>query len=101
MENKHMTWVRLVLVVAFVAGGAYAQTCIVPAPARPPTPGQIVVNLPSDGGTMGCTGVATVSGAIRPASEQSVSRNADCAVFVRVAKQMASIDNGWNDGGAP
>jgi hypothetical protein len=86
-------------VLFFVAGVAFAQTCIVPAPSAPPVPSYLVVNLPPDGGSSGCTAYAVVSGGANPRT-YPVS-NAKCAVVVAMALQAAANDNGWNDGGVP
>ena len=98
-----MNFVRIAIVAAFVSIGvalsARAQTCIVSAPARPPTPTRLVVELPPDGGSQGCTIVAVLPNGAPPGA-YAVS-NAKCATAVAMAKQAASIDNGWADGGAP
>ena len=82
------------------AGVVYAQTCIVPAPVKAPTPTALVVRLPADGGTVGCTVRAFVSGGAVEAGDYPIS-NAKCAQSVAIAKQAAANDNGWNDGGVP
>lgn len=91
---------RLILVaLAIVAVRAVAQTCIVPAPSRPPTPTTLVVTLPADGGTTGCTISSFVRGGAS-ANTYDIG-NAKCATAVGMAKQAAAIDNGWGDGGVP
>lgn len=92
----------LVGFVVLAAGWAFAQTCVVPAPPKPPVPAELHVKLPADGGTVGCVGFATLpAGTQRGPSHEYAVRGSDCAVVVRVAKQMAANDNGWNDGGTP
>jgi hypothetical protein len=89
----------VVLLVVLVAGFAVAQTCIVPAPAAPPLPRELVITLPPGGGAQGCTARAIVNNGVRPA-EYPIA-NAKCAVAVGIALQAAANDNGWNDGGTP
>jgi hypothetical protein len=99
---KRALLVGIVLGVGFARGAlsiAEAQTCIVPAPATPPVPTQLVINLPLDGGTQGCTTYANVPGASK-ASNYALGA-AKCATSVGIAKQAAAIDNGWDDGGVP
>lgn len=90
-----------VFLLGFLASGAYslAQTRIVPAPSAPPIPSRLVISLPSDGGTRGCTATAQVQGG--GAAQDYPIGNAKCATAVGIAKQAAANDNGWNDGGAP
>lgn len=92
---------RAIILAAFLFPIAYAlgQTCIVSAPVAPPVPRQLVVSLPVDGGTQGCTARAYVPGAVQ-ASDYAIG-NAKCAQAVGIAQQAAANDNGWNDGGAP
>jgi hypothetical protein len=92
---------RFVLVSALLALSAdtYAQNCLVPAPVAPPTPRELIVLLPIDGGTAGCKVVASVPGGAVP-KEYAIG-NAKCATSVAIAKQAAANDNGWNDGGSP
>lgn len=91
-----------VLTAGLLFGGAYAlaQTCIVPAPAAPPVPIALVVNIPADGGGTGCTAYAMVPGAAKPPTVVPIG-SAKCAVAVNIALQAAANDNGWNDGGTP
>lgn len=80
---------------------ALAQSsCIVPTPPAPPIPRRLIVDLPSDGGTVGCTIVAVVPGSKADANSYAIS-NSKCAQSVAIAKQAAAIDNGWDDGGTP
>lgn len=91
---------KYVLSAAFlVASLAVAQTCIVPAPPTAPVPHKLIVELPPDGGTQGCTITSLVYNGAAPGS-YAVS-NAKCAQAVAMAKQAAANDNGWNDGGNP
>lgn len=90
---------QITLVVALAAGYALAQTCIVPAPAAPPLPTQLVVNLPPNGATVGCTVQARVPGS--SVQNTYAISNAKCATAVAIALQAAAIDNGWADGGTP
>lgn len=82
-----------------LAFDAYAQTCIIPAPATPPQPSEFICRLPLDGGSQGCLCRATVPGGAQP--QDFLIGNAKCATAVAIAKQAAAIDNGWNDGGVP
>lgn len=91
---------NLIVPLLAFAAYAYAQTCILPAPAAPPVPPELIVYLPRDGGTQGCTASAPVPGGNGAPARYAVS-NAKCATAVQIAKQAAAIDNGWNDGGAP
>lgn len=91
----------LLLVGCLLLGlSALAQTCIVAAPAAPPVPTALVINIPPDGGGSGCTAYAMVSGVSRAPTVFPIG-NAKCAVAVAIALQAAAIDNGWNDGGVP
>jgi hypothetical protein len=86
--------------IVLSAAIAVAQTCLVPAPIAPPRANQIVINLPVDGGTIGCTGYAvTTTGGGSPNSYPV--GNAKCSTARQMADQMVANDNGWNDGGAP
>lgn len=87
--------------LGFLASGAwtFAQTCIVQAPPAPPIPEALVVFIPQDGGTSGCTVEAPVAGGERP--QRYAISGTKCAQAVSIAKQAAANDNGWNDGGAP
>lgn len=87
--------------LGFLVSGAWslAQTCIIPAPPRPPTPRVLNVTLPIDGGTVGCTASAPVPGGGQ--TNDYLIGNAKCAQAVAIAKQAAANDNGWNDGGTP
>lgn len=89
----------LITAVLSFAAGAIAQTCIINPPASPPIPRQLIVNLPIDGGAVGCTISAPVSAQV-PSGIYAVG-NAKCAVAVAMAQQAAAIDNGWGDGGVP
>lgn len=92
----------IVLVLSLTAALAVAQTCILPAPVKPPTPTQLIVTLPVDGGTVGCTVLAVLpSTAPGAAANAYAISNAKCATSVQIAKQAAANDNGWNDGGVP
>lgn len=81
------------------AHDALAQTCVQQAPSKPPLPDQLIVQLPADGGTQGCTASAHVSGGATP--QPYPIGNAKCATAVGIAQQAAANDNGWNDGGTP
>lgn len=85
--------------VLFGGAYAYAQTCIVPAPLRPPTPRVLYVTLPIDGGTVGCLVSAPVPGGGQ--TNDYPIGNGKCAQAVAMAKQAAANDNGWSDGGTP
>lgn len=85
--------------VGLSSGYAIAQSCAVLAPPTPPVPFQLVVALPSDGGTQGCTITAYVRGS--SLQNQYPVSNGKCATAVAMAQQAAANDNGWNDGGAP
>ena len=89
----------LILGVVLISAYTTAQTCIIPAPPRPPTPRLLIITLPEDGGTQGCTANAPVVATVR-ANEYPIA-NAKCATAVQIAKQAAANDNGWNDGGVP
>lgn len=89
----------LLVSVLFVAGYAWAQTCIIPAPPTPPVATQLHCNLPVDGGTAGCTCYGTTPNGATP-TPVAVS-NAKCSQAVQIAKQSVANDNGWSDGGAP
>ena len=101
MTSRHINLVTffLCLVTLMYAMLARGQTCIVPAPSIPPTPTQATVTMPPDGGTTGCTFTAFVLNG--GAQHSYIVSNAKCATMVAMAKQAASIDNGWNDGGIP
>lgn len=91
---------KLILIAAALcAGVAFAQTCLVPAPAAPPTPTALVINLPADAGSQGCTIYALVPSG-QPPRTYPIG-NAKCATVVAAAQQAAANDNGWSDGGAP
>lgn len=92
---------RLAFVLVIIASAiGWAQTCIVPAPAAPPVPVQVVINLPGDGGTAGCTAYAvSTSGGASPRTY--AIGNAKCAAAAAFAVQAVANDNGWNDGGTP
>lgn len=94
-----MKKVLIVVVAGCAAADAFAQNCLVPAPPAPPQPTELIVKLPLDGGTQGCTAWATVPGGQQPGLY--VLGPAKCANAVGMAKQAASNDNGWNDGGTP
>lgn len=85
-------------------GGAHAfaqlQTCIVPSPPAVPRANQIVIDLPADGGSQGCTGHAVSTAGGAPPKTYAVG-NAKCATARQMADQMVANDNGWNDGGSP
>jgi hypothetical protein len=92
---------RFLLGFALLASSwAIAQTCLVPAPPAPPIPALLVVKLPVDGGTAGCTVKAFAPGGGGDATAYAIS-NAKCAQSVAIARQAAANDNGWNDGGTP
>lgn len=87
------------VVLSFVAG-AYAQTCIVPAPVAPPVPTYMTIYLPLDGGTVGCQISATFPGQTVPPNRYPLG-NVKCANMVAIAVQAVANDNGWSDGGTP
>lgn len=90
------------LCLGVLLGGAYAfaQFCVVPAPALPPTAIQVVINLPGDGGTTGCTAYAiTTTGKTNP--NVYPIGNAKCAAAAAFGLQAVANDNGWTDGGTP
>lgn len=93
-----------ILLALFVAMSvrALAQTCIPNGtrPVVPPTPTQATVQLPPDGGTVGCTFTAFCPGCTGAQTAFTVG-NAKCATMVGMAQQAAAIDNGWSDGGVP
>lgn len=90
----------LLALVVLAAGAAVAQTCILPAPPAAPIPPELIVRIPRDGGTVGCTASAPVPGGSGSPGWYAIS-NAKCAQAVQIAKQAAANDNGWNDGGVP
>jgi hypothetical protein len=85
---------------ALFASLAVAQDCIVPRPSAPPVPVQLVVNLPPDGGTVGCTVHAVATNGPATPNVYAIS-NAKCSQSVLIARQAVANDNGWNDGGSP
>ncbi len=91
---------KYILAAAFVSGWVYAQTCIVPAPVKPPSPVEFIVKFSNpDGGARPCTGQARVPNGVTP-SEYNLS-NAKCDQAMDIAKLAAAKDNGWDDGGTP
>lgn len=78
---------------------AFAQ-CIVPVPTKPPRPREVVIQVPEDGGTTGCTFQARVTDSAKPPGTYPVG-NAKCKTVVDMGAQAAAIDNGWDDGGVP
>ena len=95
------TIARLVFAAAVAWGSfIYAQTCIVPAPAKPPRPREGFIRFTNpDGGARPCFAVAVVLGGAAP-KEYQIS-NAKCDTSMGIFEQAAANDNGWNDGGAP
>lgn len=92
---------RLLIFAALVVGGiSVAQTCILAAPAKPPTPRKLIVELPADGGTQGCFVSAFVQAGSGVVGSYPIG-NAKCLTAVQIAQQAAAIDNGWADGGLP
>lgn len=92
---------KYIAMAALIAAAAYGQnqTCIVPSPSQPPKARAAIINLPTDGGTIGCTIEAIVPNG-GPRTAQPIG-NAKCATAVQMANQAAAVDNGWNDGGSP
>lgn len=79
---------------------AQNQTCIIPSPAIPPRAKTVIVTVPGDGGTTGCTFHAVAMGATGAPGEYTMG-NAKCATVVAMGDQAIANDNGWNDGGSP
>lgn len=95
----HELRVAIIPLVIFVSGLSLAQTCIVPAPSAPPRARKLVVDLPEDGGTVGCLTYGYTPGGVNPSGHATT--NGKCAQAVAIANQDVAIDNGWNDGGIP
>jgi hypothetical protein len=91
----------LILFAVLVSGFAFAQiqTCLDPAPVVVPRATVLVVNLPADGGTTGCTARGECPNC-KGAPSVAIS-NAKCAQARQIADQSVANANGWNDGGAP
>lgn len=90
----------VIVTVLLFAGLTYAQTCLVPAPAAPPRAKRLVVDLPEDGGTIGCQATA-YSGRLSDQPGEANVGNAMCNTAVKFANQALANANGWNDGGVP
>lgn len=101
MKNNTFFALGLLGYVIFFSGLAFAQnqTCIVPSPPVPPRAKELVVKLPGDGGTTGCTAFGVTPGGATP-TPVPIS-NGKCATSVQIADQSVANDNGWNDGGIP
>lgn len=100
-SHNHMKTLFAMLICAVALGArmSSAGECVVPAPALPPKAKTLLVNLPPDGGTVGCTIQAYVPGGVSP--NAYAIGNAKCSTSVDIANQAAANDNGWNDGGTP
>lgn len=90
---------RILIAAALAASAwAFAQSCPVPIPPRPPKAALLAVQfLNPDGGARPCAGAATVPGGVEP--KLHPISNARCDVAKDIADQFAAIDNGWDDGG--
>lgn len=100
---RNLLFVASLAVLGIGALEAYAQNCIVPAPPVPPRANKLVVEMPADGGTSGCTayGLSGVSLAIVASPTIVPISAAKCAQARTIADQSVANDNGWNDGGVP
>lgn len=74
--------------------------CLVSAPITAPRANQLIINLPSDGGSQGCTASATSVAGLQPSGVYPIG-NAKCSTARQIADQIVANDNGWNDGGTP